>query len=193
MQASGSNSSLFAPNANRGTVEIERTYLARNLPREVVATSGERVVDVYYPTDLAVHPRLRFRHKGSTYEVTKKVPFAEGDASAHREITIPLSESEFGELIKGSNRRLEKNRFTVALSGKLADVDVFCGSLAGLVLIDFEFTSREDLRQFIAPDCCLTDVTQEDFVAGGLLAGRTYADIELKLKQHGYTKIENRA
>jgi hypothetical protein len=39
----------------------------------------------------------------------------------------------------------------------------------------------------------LTDVTQEDFVAGGLLAGRTYADIELKLKQHGYTKIENRA
>jgi hypothetical protein len=39
------------------------------------------------------------------------------------------------------------------------------------------------------PDFCLVDVTNEDVVAGGKLAGKTYKTIAAKLKKLGYTKI----
>lgn len=41
---------------------------------------------------------------------------------------------------------------------------------------------------FLAPDIALADVTQEDFIAGGLLAGKTYNDISAELGRFNYTK-----
>lgn len=39
------------------------------------------------------------------------------------------------------------------------------------------------------PDFCLVDVTQETFLAGGMLCGKRYADIEAGLDRFGYRKI----
>jgi hypothetical protein len=39
------------------------------------------------------------------------------------------------------------------------------------------------------PDFCLTDVTQELFVAGGVVCGKKYADLESDLQKFNYQKI----
>ena len=67
-------------------LELERTYLADRLPDELDGTHPVRLVDVYVPEDPAVHPRLRLRRTGDRYELTKKLPVVEGDASAHHEL-----------------------------------------------------------------------------------------------------------
>lgn len=170
-------------------LEHELTYVARFLPPELQAATPKRLVDVYIPDDAAVHPRVRLRQKGDAFEFTKKVPVVAGDASVHHEQTVTLERDEFLCLARGSLRRVEKDRFVVTIDGHRAEVDVFRGALEGLVLIDFEFSTREELEEFNAPSCCGQDVTQEDFIAGGLLAGKSYSDIESDLKRCGYEPI----
>lgn len=45
---------------------------------------------------------------------------------------------------------------------------------------------------FTAPEWLLTEVTQEKCFAGGVLCGKSYADIENQLVRYGYTPIEER-
>lgn len=68
-------------------------------------------------------------------------------------------------------------------------MDVFNGALRGLVLIDFEFESEQARDAFAPPACCLADVTQEPFIAGGNLAGRSLADIAGDLARYSYMPL----
>ena len=70
-----------------------------------------------------------------------------------------------------------------------AEVDIYLDDLAGLGVADFEFDSREAMDKLAMPDFCLIDVTQEEMIAGGILAGKTYADLEKFLQGIGYEKI----
>lgn len=70
------------------------------------------------------------------------------------------------------------------------EIGVFDGDLTGLVTIDVEFDNRVDFDQFIPPDFCGADVTQELWVLGHMLAGKTYADISRELDRFGYKAIE---
>lgn len=169
--------------------EHELTFLARELPSEIATASPVRVVDVYVPEDIAVHPRVRLRCAGERYSINKKLPLAENDASAHSETTISLDESEFNELTRASSRRVVKDRYKVQIAGRPCEVDVFRESLTGLVLLDFEFQTVEEKFAFQAPSVCLADVTQEDFIAGGLLAGQSYHNLEPKLVIYGYQPL----
>jgi CYTH domain-containing protein len=178
-----------AQTSNTSTVELELTFLARDLPIEIKGAQGKQLVDIYIPETEGIHPRLRLRQKGDHYEITKKIPAAPGDASAHHEITIPLSKEEFEALAPSSSKRVVKTRYNVEIDGHRAEVDAFQENLAGLVVIDFEFDDEKAKLQFVAPSICLADVTQEDFIAGGLLAGKRYSDIEPELKRFNYTRI----
>ncbi len=44
-------------------------------------------------------------------------------------------------------------------------------------------------EKFVIPDFCLIEVTQEEFLAGGKVCGKTYEDIELELKRFKYIKL----
>jgi CYTH domain-containing protein len=171
------------------SLELELTFLARRLPAELVGVTPMRLVDIYVPDDLSIHPHVRLRQKGDRFELTKKTQILNGDASQHVESTIELTADEFDSLAAGHTRIVEKDRYAVVLGGNAAEVDVFTGGLEGLVLIDFEFDQESKLNAFTPPEVCASDVTQEDFIAGGLLAGRTYHDIELELARHSYTAI----
>ena len=76
------------------------------------------------------------------------------------------------------------------IEGKIAEIDVFADELKGLVLIDFEFSTENEKSTFKIPDIALADVTQEEFIAGGLLAGKTYNDISSELKRFNYKRLE---
>ncbi len=173
---------------NNVEIELELTYLARNFPDGMTGVAPQRLVDTYVPED-AARPYVRLRQKGTQYEITKKQPVDEQDLSNQTEQTIPLLKDEFEALCRASRRHVVKDRYTLIAAGRTAEVDVFIGDLEGLVVIDFEFDSLEEKQAFEPPEFCLVDVTQELFIAGGQLAGKTYGDIADELKRLGYTKL----
>ena len=169
-------------------IELELTFLAKRLPQEIKSVKPERLIDIYIP-ERSLHPRLRLRQMGTSYEVTKKTPLDDGDASAQTEHTIKLDKDEFEALASCSSRKVVKDRYRILLEGSQAELDVFQDKLHGLVLIDFEFASEADKATFTPTAACLVDVTQETFIAGGKLAGKTYKDIEGLLDSFGYQKL----
>lgn len=165
--------------------EIETTYLANSLPDDIKGLEGRTIIDTYFPANVA-HPRLRIRQKGSSYTLTKKTQVTPGDASTQTEENIDLTKEEFEALNAGNGKTVAKVRYEIPLGEYTAEVDVFTGDLEGLVLVDVEFPSVEARDAFIKPDFCGEDVTQEDFIAGGMLAGKTFADITPDLRRLGY-------
>ena len=55
-------------------IELELTYLAAEIPSEVVGINPKTLLDIYIPADRNVHSKLRLRKKDDCYEITKKVP-----------------------------------------------------------------------------------------------------------------------
>jgi CYTH domain-containing protein len=170
-------------------IELEKTFLARELPKGLKNCKSKEVVDVYFPKE-AKHPTIRVRKNGDKYEMTKKERLDPDDASMQKEHTIPLSKEEFLTLSKLDGKKLSKIRYYYNFKGNVAEIDVFQGNLKGLVLIDFEFQTVEEKDNFKMPGFCLADVTQDEFVAGGMLCGKKYEDIEPELRIYKYKKIK---
>jgi len=170
-------------------IELEKTYLAKKLPEDLKSCKFKEIIDVYLPKS-SEHPKLRLRKNGDKFELTKKEPVNEGDASHQEEQTIILTETEFNAL----NQQIEgkivrKIRYLYDYNGKTAEFDIFQDNLAGLVVVDFEFATIDEKDNFQMPDFCLVDITQEVFIAGGMICGKTYEDIEGNLAKFKYRKL----
>ena len=168
-------------------IELERTYLARFLPPGLMGFPCKIMVDTYVPKE-SVHPKLRIRQIGDSYEITKKEPI-DGDLSRFLEQTVVLRQEEFESLKKVDGKRVAKKRYYYPYKNLMAEIDVFQEDLMGLVLVDFEFKTNNEKDSFQIPDFCLVDVTQEPFCAGGRLCGKRYEDIEKDLERFGYKKL----
>ncbi|MBU2561768.1 MAG: hypothetical protein KKD17_05720 [Nanoarchaeota archaeon] len=168
-------------------IELEKTYLAKTLPKGLKECRSKEIIDIYIPR-LHPHPKLRIRKNGDRYEMTKKEP-VEDDASEQEEQTITLTEEEFNALSKLDGKKTHKMRYHYPFNGRMAEIDVFQGALKGLVVVDFEFDTAEDKDAFALPDFCLAEVTHEEFIAGGMVCGKSYEDIEKDLKRYRYTKL----
>lgn len=170
-------------------LELEKTYLVKFLPEDFFEKShSKEIVDMYLPRS-SEHPKLRIRRNWDVYEITKKEILVEGDASKQMEHTIRITREEFLALTKADAKKIEKIRYYYPWNGKIAEVDVFTWDLKWLVVIDFEFDDEGEKDAFQMPNFCLADITQEDFIAGGMICGKTYADIEAEVQRFGYVKI----
>ncbi|HEU4914312.1 MAG TPA: CYTH domain-containing protein [Candidatus Saccharimonadales bacterium] len=169
-------------------IEQERTYLAAILPPEVYSCDHVSMRDVYFPAS-AEHAYTRVRQKNDKYEFTKKTATDPTTAGIMIEENVVLTREEFEALAKGDGRELRKTRYYMPYNGLVAEVDIFEGDLKGLVIIEFEFTSKTDMLSFEMPDFCLADVTEDPAIAGGILAGKTYDEIEQRLAQYGYRPL----
>lgn len=172
-------------------IELERTFLIKELPENLKNCKSIEILDIYIPQSVE-HPILRIRKKGDTFEITKKAPMEKSpkDSSEQEEQTIPLSEKEFSELTSLKGKRFRKNRYYYPIGKNTAEIDVYLDDLEGLVLVDFEFDSIEEKNNFVMPEFCLADITQEKSFAGGILAGKKYSDIKPSLDKYGYQKIK---
>ncbi|HLF54814.1 MAG TPA: hypothetical protein VI612_03780 [Candidatus Nanoarchaeia archaeon] len=166
-------------------LEFERLFLAKRLPEGLEKCRFKEVLDIYLPHD-SHHPVLRIRKNGDKYEMTKKEVVSIGVFS---EQTIVLSPDEFDSLSKIQGKLLHKTRYFYPHENRTLEIGVFQGALKGLVLIDVEFASEENMKNFIMPDFFLAEVKNKEFLAGGMLCGKSYADIEPFLSQMGYRKI----
>lgn len=170
-------------------IEYELTYLAKFIPKQIQNIKPKRIIDYYLPELGVEHPVIRIRDNGGKYEITKKEPVDGSDSSKQYEHTIILTNLEFKDLIKGRKRKVLKDRYKLSINGHVAEIDIFLESLMGLVVIDFEFNNSEDKDTFVPPGCCLADITQEAFIAGGMLAGKSYKHIEPILDRFNYKKL----
>jgi len=171
-------------------IEYERTFLLKSLPEGIENAKSVLISDVFVP-DTARHPHLRLRQKDDTYVITKKVPIKEGDSSQQYEHTIELEKEEFEALAGCSKKRFVKRRYFMNLAGRPAEVDVYHELLEGLAVVDFEFDSESEKDKFATPDFVLVDVTQDEVLAGGFLAGKSLDDIMPLISKYGYMKLES--
>ena len=169
-------------------LELERTFLASRIPDGLSQCHFKEMRDHYFPVH-SRHAKLRARMRGDAYELTKKTPVNEGDASSQIEETIRLTREEFDAICLAPSKVVSKRRYYLPFGDLTAEVDVFKGGLEGLVLVDFEFQDEDSMRRFSPPGFCLADVTQEEFIAGGALCGKDYADIAGMLEKFGYRAI----
>lgn len=169
-------------------LELEKTYLAKYLPKGLEKSPKREIVDIYYPVS-AKHAVLRLRKNGTKYEMTKKTDTGE-DKSKKLEETIPLDLAEYEAIAKAPGKKVSKIRYYYPYAGLTSEIDVFQDGLLGLIEVDFEFKTVEDLKDFQMPDFCLVEVTDEDFLAGGMLCGKSYKDIKKNLKRLKYKKLK---
>ena len=170
-------------------IEIEKTYLAKEIPVDLAKYDSYEIVDLYFPKD-DPDRALRLRKKGEEYELVKKKPVGE-DVSIQKEEVIRLTADEYLVLATSLDcLEVRKRRFLYTKNDTVAEIDVFGGGLQGLVLIDYEFENEDDMNNFSPPEYCLVEVTQEKFIAGGTLAGKSYEDMQNKLNTFKYIKLD---
>ena len=170
-------------------IELEKTYLVKKLPKNLKNCKFKEIIDIYIPKN-SDHPKLRLRKHGAKFELTKKEPVNEADASHQIEQTIILTKTEFDTLNQQlEGRRVRKIRYYYDYNGRTAEFDVFQDELKGLVIVDFEFVTLNEKDNFQMPEFCLVDITQEVFIAGGMICGKIYTDIENNLKEFNYSKL----
>jgi adenylate cyclase len=169
--------------------EFELTYLIKNLPSNFsLEVDSKEILDIYLPAS-SNHATLRVRKRGDVYEITKKEPVSGTDSSHQNENTIPLTEDEFSDLAMLEGKRVRKIRYYYKENNVTYEIDIFQDALKGLILVDVEFNSNADKAKFIPPDWVLADVTQERFIAGGALCGKSYTDIESDLTRYNYRQV----
>ncbi|MEI6528927.1 MAG: hypothetical protein WCN88_00790 [Candidatus Falkowbacteria bacterium] len=169
-------------------IEIEKTYLAKFLPKGLKKYESKKMLDIYVPKQ-SKHAKLRIRQSGSSHVITKKSVISENNASTQLEETISISPEEFKAFLKIGSNKISKVRYYYPYKDFVAEIDVFLGKLKGLVLIDFEFKNHKDLNNFVMPDFCLADVTEEETIAGGVLSHHSITSISAVLKKYNYKKI----
>ena len=160
--------------------------MAKSIP-DLSGCRKKQIIDIYVPPTKD-HPTLRIRKDGERMFITKKEPI-DGDSSKQNESTIELNQEEFEALSKTEGKRVEKVRHFLNVGERTAEIDVFQGPLLGLVLVDFEFGTEEKKDAFQPPGFCLADVTKEKFIAGGMLCGKSYGEIEGQLRKFGYQRL----
>ncbi len=168
-------------------LELEKTYLLKFFPQNLKSFPYVEIIDLYIPKS-SHHPTLRIRKTNEKYEITKKQP-AKDSASEQIEKTISLSRSEFNSLKKINSKKIHKIRYYYKYKNQNSQIDIFQDSLKGLVLVDFEFDTKKRKDDFKIPNFCLLDVTEKKFMAGGMLCGKNYKDIETKLQKLNYKKL----
>jgi CYTH domain-containing protein len=168
-------------------IELERTFLIKEIPERLKDSEFKEIIDVYYPKHQE-HPVIRLRKSGDKFVLTKKEPLGD-DKSEQKEQNIILTEDEFNEFLKLEGKKVHKRRYLYEYNGRIAEVDVFQNDLKGLIVVDFEFDTPEEKSLFQMPEFCLCDVTQEEFIAGGKICGKTYEDVRERLEEFGYEPV----
>jgi CYTH domain-containing protein len=157
-------------------LEIEKTFLVKKIPLDLSSFTSHQIKQGYISTS---SPALRIRQKNNKFELTKKIPLRDGDSSVIEEINIPLTQEEFNKLWPLVEKSLEKIRYEIPLNDNLViELDIFQGSLKGLIVAEVEFTSEEKMKLFKPPEWFGKDITQDDFSSNVFLAGKKFSEVE---------------
>ena len=152
----------------RPTQEIERKWLVRELPK-LTELKHVRIVQGY----LAISSdgtEVRVRRIGDKCFETVK---SQGGLTRD-ETEVEISQEQFLALWPSTEgRRLEKTRYTMKENGCQLELDVYQGSLTGLVVAEIEFESAEESQRFSPPSWFGQEVTEDKHYKNSNLAMRS--------------------
>ncbi|MSO87484.1 MAG: CYTH domain-containing protein [Acidimicrobiia bacterium] len=127
--------------------EIERKFLVPETPEPGVLGSGTVIRQGYLAVDRGVEVRLRLTEGAATLTVKA------GTGLRRCEVEVSLAAADARELWPHTDgRRVEKTRHPVALGGeRVAEVDLYDGSLVGLCTVEVEFPTESAAVAFSPP------------------------------------------
>jgi CYTH domain-containing protein len=153
-------------------LERERRFLLDALPAEAARADWEQLDDLYFP-GTTLRLRCVTGPDGAVRErkLNQKLPAPDGAPHARVITSVYLDDADFALLAHlPGGAPLAKRRHRLAGGGHVLGVDVFLGSLAGLVLAEVELDSEAALRAFAPPPFARREVTDDARFTGGRLA-----------------------
>jgi len=147
-------------------MEIERKFLVNHPPLER-AVSCEQIRQGYLAVDDTAKSSVRIRQRGGKYTLTAKA----GVGVARHEVEFEIPGEQFEllwPLTQGS--RLEKKRYCIPEGTVTVELDVFEGSLSGLILAEVEFDSLVQAQSFNPLPWFSRDVTMESTFTNAWIA-----------------------
>jgi CYTH domain-containing protein len=160
-------------------LEIERRYLLRELPADLIEDYSWHIVDRYISNS-----RLRLRRMTSPINQTIVLKLSQKYREALQDQTqttitnIYLHEAEYSCLYKLEAKEIVKKRYKYEHQGYIYGMDVFEGSLEGLILVEIEAETAEELVSVPLPSFALKEVTDDPFFTGGFLATMTEKEFQ---------------
>jgi CYTH domain-containing protein len=146
--------------------EIERKFLLDELPDRLQSCSVVRIDQGYLA--IAAETEVRLRKADNQRLLTVK----RGAGEVREEVEVALDPEQFDALWPLTEpRRLEKSRYLVPLDdGHSAEVDIYRGDLEGLAVVEVEFDSEAQSRDFRGPAWLGEEVTGDGRYANQRLA-----------------------
>lgn len=159
-------------------MEIERKYLVRQLPDDLEQYEHIEIEQAY----LCTSPTLRIRRMGDAYILTVKQNLRTELSSAihNREEEFALTEQSYQHLLQKCDMgRVSKTRYRISLrrqqadgayEGLVAELDIFHGRHAGLMLVEVEFPNTQAANAFVPPSWFGDDVSADYHYRNSYLA-----------------------
>lgn len=136
-------------------MEIERKFIPTNLPEDLNQFKHHKIEQAYLNTA----PVIRIRKQDNEYFLTYKG----GGMMAREEYNLPLNETSYNHLLtKADGNVITKTRFLIPIHDNLtAELDIFEGKFAGMLLVEVEFDSIDQANNFVPPNWFGEDVTND--------------------------------
>ena len=137
-------------------MEIERKWVAEAVPAAARERAGTRIEQAYLTSERD-GPEVRIRRRDGQCTLTVK----SAGTLERTEVELAISSTDFDALWPLTDgRRLLKTRVEFPLSRDLvAEVDTF--NDRALILVEVEFASGEQAREFVPPEWFGRDVTDD--------------------------------
>jgi adenylate cyclase len=142
---------------HRSTREIERKFLIKGLPAEILRSRHFSIGQGYLANE-ARGRHVRLRKRGKVASLTFKV----GRGSSREEREIRLSPKQLAMLWPATKgRRLRKTRYEIPWKNLKIEVDIYHGRNHGLVVAEVEFPNHASRRRFKPPRWFGREITGE--------------------------------
>jgi adenylate cyclase len=125
--------------------EIERKFLVERVPPDLEITSDVDIAQGYLALG---EQQVRLRRQADATLLTAK----RGHGIVRDEVEVLLPRAAFEELWPlTEGQRLAKTRLTTPVEGGTAQIDVYKGPLAGLIVAEVEFDDTNSAHAFTPP------------------------------------------
>lgn len=173
---------MAMPDSKYSISELERRFLLSELPPGL--SQPRRIRDLYIEgTSLRLRIVEDLDGVVLQHKLGQKRRTDEGDPSIVEHTSLYLSGAEYEILSALGGRPLVKVRWTVVSDGLRAAVDVFEGKLEGLVMLEVEFHTDQDLTAFSPPHWAGLEVTNREEFSGGALSASTSEGVNKLLRE----------
>ncbi len=166
-------------------LELERRYLLRELPAGLEERGDYWHITDRYLTDTRLRlRRMETARSGETvFKLGQKYREPSQRPGATTLTNLYLNDAEYARLSQLDARELIKKRYHYAQGGLDYGIDVFAGTLEGLILAEIECETEQEFERLVTPAFAVKDVTSALFFTGGYLATLTRGELGAGLAQ----------